>query len=174
MADKIQINRFTNANVFIDGNSLMGQVAEIELPEVKTKLAEHKALGMIGGLELPTGIEKLAGKFKWTAFYPDALKRFGNPYKTIQVQVRGSLESYQPQGRTSEVPVVAVLTILPQNLPKAAIKPQDNVELDSDFTAYYYKLMIAGEDIVEVDLFANIHNVGGVNILANYNTNLGV
>ncbi|MBF2055109.1 MAG: phage major tail tube protein [Candidatus Sericytochromatia bacterium] len=173
MSDKIQINRFTNANVYIDGNSLMGQVAEIELPDIKTKMSEHKALGMIGAMELPSGIDKLAGKIKWTAFYPDALKRFAHPHKTIQLQVRGSLESYQPQGIASEVPVVAVLTIMSQNLPKAAIKPQDNVELDTDYSAYYYKLTINGEDIVEIDLFANIHKVGGVDILENYRNNLG-
>ena len=43
MSDKIQVNRMTNGNVFFEGNSLMGQVAEVELPEVKVKEAEHKA-----------------------------------------------------------------------------------------------------------------------------------
>ena len=174
MADKIQINRMTNGSVFFEGNSLIGQVSEVELPEVKVKEAEHKALGMIGTLKLPAGIDELKGKFKWTAFYSDTLKRLANAYKTIQVQVRGSLESYGSQGRQVEVPVVAVLTVMSQNLPKASIKPQDNVELDSDFTAIYYKLTIDGEDIVEIDIMANIHKVGGVDVIADYNKNLGI
>ena len=43
---KIAINRITNANVYIDGASLLGRAEEVELPQIKAKMSEHKALGL--------------------------------------------------------------------------------------------------------------------------------
>ncbi|MBJ5826921.1 phage major tail tube protein, partial [Salmonella enterica subsp. enterica serovar Meleagridis] len=34
MAGKIQINRITNANIYLDGNNLLGRVSEIKLPDI--------------------------------------------------------------------------------------------------------------------------------------------
>ena len=174
MADKIAINRITNANVYMNGNvNLLGKVEEITLPNIKIKTAEHKALGMIGAIELPSGLEKLEGKIKWTSFYEAELGTFAHPLKTIQLQVRGSLETYNALGLASEVPVVGALTILSKGLPLGAFKQNDNVELETDFAAYYVKLTVGGKDIVEVDVFANIYKAHGVDILANYRNNIG-
>jgi P2 family phage contractile tail tube protein len=38
---KIQINRLTNANVYMDGNNLLGRAEEINLPQIKHKMSEH-------------------------------------------------------------------------------------------------------------------------------------
>lgn len=53
MAGKIQINRITNANIYLDGNNLLGRATEIKLPDVSLIMQEHKALGMVGKIELP-------------------------------------------------------------------------------------------------------------------------
>lgn len=50
MAGKIQINRITNANIYLDGNNLLGRATEIKLPDVSLIMQEHKALGVM----LPT------------------------------------------------------------------------------------------------------------------------
>ena len=47
MAGKIQINRITNANIYLDGNNLLGRATEIKLPDVSLIMQEHKALGMV-------------------------------------------------------------------------------------------------------------------------------
>lgn len=169
----ISINRLTNANVYLGADSLMGQAEEINLPEVKVKTAEHKALGMNASLELPAGLDKMEGKIKWTSFYKDSLVKVANPYATIQVQVRGNLEGYEAQGRVSEVPVVAVMSIQAKNFPGVGLKQQENAEMETAFSCLYYKLTIDGQDVIEVDVLANIHKAGGVDLLANYRTNLG-
>ncbi len=48
MAGKIQINRITNANIYLDGNNLLGRASEIKLPDISMIMQEHKALGMVG------------------------------------------------------------------------------------------------------------------------------
>ncbi|MCO2667078.1 phage major tail tube protein, partial [Pseudomonas aeruginosa] len=53
MAGGVQINRITNANVYLSNNSMLGKAEEIKLPDIQAIMAEHKALGMIGKVELP-------------------------------------------------------------------------------------------------------------------------
>ncbi|PIQ25419.1 phage major tail tube protein [bacterium (Candidatus Blackallbacteria) CG13_big_fil_rev_8_21_14_2_50_49_14] len=170
---KIAINRLTNANVFFEGNSLLGRVEEITLPEIKVKTAEHKALGMVGSIEAFAGFEKLEGKIKWSSLYPDAMKKTANPFKSVQIQVRGSLESWTGQGRSEQKKVVINLTVAFKKFPGGNFKPQDNVELETDFACYYMKQTVNGEDIVEIDVLENIYKAGGVDMLATYRSNIG-
>lgn len=170
---KIEINRLTNANIYVDGNSLLGRAEEIEVPTIKTKMAEHKALGMVGSIETFAGIEKLEGKIKWAALYPDVLKKVANPFKHVAVQVRGSLDSYDASGRSSEKPVKIALTVAFKSLPGGNYKQHENVEAETEYTAYYMKQTIDGQDIVEIDVLNNIYRANGQDLLANYNTNIG-
>lgn len=173
MVDKIAINRIVNANVYANGNSLLGKVEEIGLPSIKIKTVEHKTLGLVGTLELPAGIEKMEGKIKWTSFYDDALILMANPFNFIQLQVRGSLETYTAQGRAAQVPVVAVMTIFSKDLPLGAFKQHDPVDMETNYTALYTKLTVGDKDIVEFDVLANIYKVGGEDILLEYKNNIG-
>jgi hypothetical protein len=170
---KIAINRITNANVYIDGASLLGRAEEVELPQIKAKMSEHKALGMVGSIEAFAGFEKLEGKIKWASLYPDVLKKAANPFKTVQLQLRGSLYTQTAQGRTDEVPVVALLTVAFKTFPGGNWKQHENVEMETEFVAYYMKIAAGGEDIVEVDVLENIYKAGGEDLLAEYNENIG-
>jgi P2 family phage contractile tail tube protein len=170
---KIEINRLVNANCFFDGNNLLGRVEEITLPEIKMKMAEHKALGMVGSIEAFSGFEKLEGKIKWSSLYPDVMKKTANPFKAAQVQVRGSLESWTGQGRTAQAKVVITLTLTFKKFPGGNFKPQDNVEMETDYACTYMKQTVNGEDIVEIDVLENIYKVGGVDMLTQYRSNIG-
>jgi uncharacterized protein len=169
----ITVNRLTNANIYIDGNSQLGKAEEVNLPDITFMLSEHKALGMIGKFELFSGIDKMEATIKWNAFYIDVLKQFANPRKTLKLQVRSSLESHDSSGLVSEVPCVAYLTVQPKNFPAGNYKQHDNVEATSKLTCTAYKLEIDGQDVVEFDALANIYSVDGVDIFANYRSNIG-
>lgn len=170
---KISINRLTNANVYLDGGSMLGRAEEVNLPALKAKMAEHKALGMVGTIEAFAGFEKLEGKIKWSSLYADALKKTANPFKSVQLQVRGSVEVYASGGRTEEKPVVALLTVTFKSIPGGNYKQHDNVEVESEFIATYMKLTVGGEDITEIDVLANIYKAGGQDVLASYRANIG-
>jgi P2 family phage contractile tail tube protein len=173
MSAQVTINRITNANVYLNGVGLLGQVEEINLPEIKFMAAEHKALGMIGKVELTSGIDKMEYKIKWNSFYPDVLKTMGNPYKTVSMQVRGSLEGWEAGNRSSEKQITAYLTAQVANFPGAAFKQHDNVEMESQMKCSYYKLEIEDIEIIEIDVMANIHRVDGQDLLANFKANIG-
>jgi len=170
---KIQINRLTNANVYMDGNNLLGRAEEINLPMIKHKMTEHKALGMIGSAEFFSGIDKLECKIKWNSLYPDVLKKAANPFKTIQIQARASLETYNSQGKTQEVPAVAYLSGTFKEFPLGNIKAGDNAEYETTMAINYAKLIVAGEELFEIDILENIYKVGGIDIMQDYRNNIG-
>ena len=170
---KIEINRITNANLYLAGNNLLGRAEEVKLPDVSMIMQEHKALGMVGKVELPAGFDKLEGEIKWNSFYRDAMLAAGNPYKALTLQCRSNVQRYGSQGMIDEVPLVTFLTIMFKKNPLGSFKQHQNAEFTSGFTCTYIKQVMDGEELLELDYLANIFRVGGVDMLTDYRANIG-
>lgn len=119
MAGKIQINRITNANIYLDGNNLLGRATEIKLPDVSLIMQEHKALGMVGKIELPAGFDKLEGEIKWNSFYQDVMRKTANPWQAVALQCRSSIDCYNSQGKANQLALVTHLTVMFKRIPWA-------------------------------------------------------
>ena len=169
----IKINRVTNANVYIEGGSMMGRAEEVKLPDISAIMNEHKALGMVGKIELPSGFDKLEGEVKWNSLYEEAAKAMANPFKAVQLQCRSSIETYGPGGRIEEVPLATFLTVMFKKNPLGTFKQHDNAEFGSGFSATYIKQVIDGDEVLELDYLANIFRVGGEDMLETYRANIG-
>lgn len=169
----ISVNRITNANIYVDGANLLGRAEEVTLPEVKMKMSEHKALGMIGTMEFPSGIEKLEAKIKWNSWYADVWALVSNPYKAVQLMVRASIEAYGSTGRTSESPLVTFVVGQFKNIPLGTFKQHDNAEFESQMTVTAVKQINNGVVVLEYDALANIFRSNGVDLLAQYKINVG-
>jgi uncharacterized protein len=169
-----KINKVTNANIYLGGISFMGRAEEVTLPDVMPKMVDHKALGMVGELELPGGLQKMTAKIKWNAIYPDAMKLTHNVYDAVRLQVRANVETFEGGSRTAQVPAVATLTVTPKKSGGLVFKPQDNVEREDEFNVTAYRLEIDGEEIIDIDIMNNIWQVDGVDQLTTYRRNLGL
>lgn len=173
MAGKIQINSITNANIYVNGNSLLGRAEEIKLPDITAMMSERKALGMVGKIELPTGFDKLEGEIKWNSLYEDAAVVTANPFAAVQLQCRSSIETYGSQGRVDEASMVTYLTVMFKKNPLGTFKQHDPAEFATGFSAIYLKQVINGREIIELDYMANIFRVDGNDMLATYRSNIG-
>lgn len=169
---QVSINKVTNANVYIDGGSHLGKAAEIDLPSITQKMAEHVALGMIGSFQFPSGVEAMEARILWNAMYADVLKKVADPTTVVQMQCRASLETYTSTGRT-QAPVVVYMNGQFKTFPGGNFKQHENVEMESMINVFYMKVEINGEEVVQLDTFANIYRVGGVDISAEYRSNIG-
>lgn len=170
---QIEIKRLTNANVYVDGSSLLGKVEECKLPDVNIVMAEHKALGLQGKVEFPSGIDKMEATFKWNSLYADILAKVANPFKACEVQVRGALETYGNGGKTAEVPVVVYLTGSFKKFPMGGYKQNDNLEAETAMSVTYCKMEIDGNLMLEVDALANIYKAGSSDLLETYKQIIG-
>ncbi len=173
MGGRIQINTLNNANIYIDGNCLLGRADEFKMPTVKFKMTEHKAVGMLGTIKLPSGIEALEGEIKWNSFYQDVWSKLLDPFSAVQLQARGNLETYSSQGRIQQVPYVLFLTASFYEVPRGDFKQNDKAEFSSKFFATYIKQQVNGQDVLEVDAMSNIYKVNGVDKLDLYRTSIG-
>lgn len=169
----ISVNRITNAGIYLEGGSLLGKAEEINLPDVTAKMEEHKALGMVGVIELFAGFDKMEGDVKWSSFYRDVMVKTANPFKFLALQVRSSVETYASQGRTDEKPLTTFLTVAFKGNSAGKFAQHKNAEFPSKFAVHYIKQVFDDNDIFEFDAFANIYKVDGVDQLANYRANIG-
>ena len=74
-----ELNAIYNANVYIDGVNLLGQAAEFKMPEIEISMDEHKGLGMVGTIKLPSGVEALEGEITWNSIYPNVVAKAYKP-----------------------------------------------------------------------------------------------
>lgn len=169
----MNIGKITNANVYINGQNLIGMVKEFDAPSIVQKMTEHEALGMLGTLELPSGIEKMEAKAVWSSIYPDALAIVANPFAALNMQVRASREVYNANGRSAEQKVVIFMTATCQDLPLGNYRRHEVVELESNFNVTACRIEIDNTPVVEFDVFANIYKVNGVDIAAQFKANTG-
>ena len=170
----LEINRLTNALLWVDGKNYLGKVEEVNLPTPKYKMAEHKALGLQASMEYYSGVDKMEMKIKINAPYKDLMNTIGNPLKKYKMQLRASLEQYASGTRVGEESYVVYVTASPKDFPLGNFKQNDNVELEMNFSVFAVKLEINGQKIYELDTEANVFIVGGVDILAQYRANLGL
>jgi P2 family phage contractile tail tube protein len=169
----LQVNKLTNGNCYVDNKNFLGKADEIELPMLKVQTTDHNPLGLAGVVQYPTKMDKMEGKIKWNCFYSDVLKKFANPYKSLQLMFRGNLEGYVGSDRTTQDPYVLTMTINSKGVPGGSIKPGDNAEAETEFSATYMKLEIARQTIYEFDAVNNIFFVDGVDLLKEFRDNIG-
>lgn len=167
---KIAINSVTNCNVYAEGANLLGRALEVTLPTPTIKMVDHKGLGMAAEVEIPAGgLEKMEADFKWASVYPEVIRATAHPKRTVQLQVRATVESYTGQGLTGEMGLVVHLSGIFKNIPTGfAFKHQEAVQPESKMTVYYERVVVSGEVLLEVDVLNNIYRAGGVDVLANF------
>lgn len=165
------INRITNANVYLDGNTLIGKLEQLELPAIKLSTEDVKALGLYATIELPTGLDKMEAKLKWNAVYGDNFKAL-SPIKSCTLTVKSNMVSQGAGGVTKNIAVTVTLSGVFKETPLGTLKGQEKIDgLEHVMSVYYCKLEEAGKLLYEVDVFNNIYKVGDTDILENFRLN---
>ncbi len=169
----VVINQISNANIYIDGNSLLGHAASIKLPEIEMEMIEHKTLGMVGTVELPGGVNALTGEINWDGFYPEVLAKSYNPFSNVQLMVRANVQQFNSAGMGAEEPMVMMLNVLFKKNPLGEYKPKEKAEFTSEFSAFSINQKVGGKELLFYDALANIYRVNGQDMLAKYRSNIG-
>lgn len=169
----VTINKIDNANVYINGNSFLGKAKSIKLPEFEVEMTEHKNLGLVGTIKLPSGVNALEGEIVWDGFYPEVAAIANNPYRTAQLQVRADVSIYNAAGRATEVPLVMMLNCNFNKTPLGEYKPKEAAEYAMTYQATMIKQSIDGKEVLYFDAFTNKWRVGGQDVLEVYRKNIG-
>jgi len=173
MANLIDVDRITNANIYMDGTSLLGRAEEVELAFPKAKMVDHKGLGMFGTAEFPAGIDKLEAKVKWISVYEQVMLGI-SIFQSPQFQVRASKEKYTSQGRTSEIPFIGLMTAQFKDGGPLNFKQHEQVDFPTTLVVYHCEYYVAGVQYLLYDVMSNLYIVNGVDQLAQFRANIGV
>lgn len=165
------INRITNGNAYLNGETLIGRLEEVELPSIKFTTDDVKALGLFATIEMPSGLDKLEAKLKWNAVYGDNFKS-ESPLKACSITVKSNMKSQGAGGVLKDIPVTVTLSGVFKEIPLGTLKGQEKIDgLQHVMTVYYVKLEEAGKQIYEVDVFNNIIKFGSEDILNEFRLN---
>ena len=168
-----QINAIYNANVYLDGNNLLGKAGEFKLPEFEIGQDEYKALGMVGTIKLPNGVEALEGEITWNSLYPEVAAKANHPFKAAQLMVRSNLQTFDARGLVKEVAVVTTVTATFNKHGLGGLKPKEKSEQASTYQATEIRQMVDGRETLYYNAFKNIYRVDGVDVLAQMRKNIG-
>ena len=168
-----QINAIYNANVYLDGNNLLGKAGEFKLPEFEIGQDEYKALGMVGTIKLPNSVEALEGEITWNSLYPEVAAKANHPFKAAQLMVRSNLQTFDARGLVKEVAVVTTVTATFSKNGLGGLKPKEKSEQASTYQATEIRQMVDGRETLYYNAFKNIYRVDGVDVLAQMRKNIG-
>lgn len=169
----VQVNKVTNAAVWLNGVAKIGQASNVELPSLTQTMAEHEGLGMIGKIQLPSGVEAMEATITWNSVYREAMLLAANPNASNLLQIRYSIETHTTEGRVEQAAGVVTMNARFRSLPGGSFSQHENVSLETTLDVYSMKLTIAGETIYDFDSFSNVYKVGGVDIAQQFRQNIG-
>ena len=169
----IEVGKVFNARVYIDGTDFIAKAEEVDLPKVRFKFADAKALGLYGEMELPAGLDKLEARIKFNSIYSDFIALASNPFVLRTIIVRASKQDWDQRGVAREVPVKAEIRGFFKEFDSGKFKAREAAEAEATISVLYYKLEVDGKEVVEVDVMNNIYKVEGRDILQAYKANIG-
>ncbi|WP_274571263.1 phage major tail tube protein [Neisseria leonii] len=167
------IHAIYNANVYVDGNSLLGRASEFKLPDFEITQDEYKGLGLFGTVKLPSGAEALEGEITWNSIYPEVAEKLYNPFRGTQLMVRANQQIHNAAGLEKEVPVVTVLTVMPSKNGLGTFKPKEKSEHGTTYQATEIRQIIDGREVLYFNAFKNIYRIGGKDVLSQMRKNTG-
>ena len=165
--------KLKNFNQFIDGVGYAGRATEVELPKLARKFEEYRAGGMSGPVEIDMGQEKLEGNITLAEYSRAVLEQYATTgVDGVGMRFRGAALNDEAGGTTDAIEIVMRGRF--KEIDFGSAKAGDDTPMKIAYTLSYFKYMLNGEDIIEIDLVNMIEKVGGVDRLAEQRNALGL
>ncbi|BCS94623.1 phage major tail tube protein [Desulfoluna limicola] len=162
--------KLKNFTAFVDGRGYVGRVTEVEVPKLALKMEEYRAGGMDAAVEIETGMEKLESSLTFAEYDEEIYKMFGLvDGNAVSLTLRGARQNDQG---TDEV--IINLRGGYKELDSGTWKAGDDATLKASVALRYYKLTIAGKELIEIDVENMVRKINGKDQLADQRKALGL
>ncbi|WP_175879404.1 phage major tail tube protein [Burkholderia sp. BCC0097] len=165
-------SKLKNFIVFEDGVSYVGEVPEIQLPKLTRKMEAYRGGGMNGEVDIDLGMEKLELGLTMGGFMKEMFRTWGTS-KVDGVTVRFA-GSYQRDDTEAVDAVEVYVRGRYKEIDPGKAKAGDNADQTGTMSLAYYRLVVNGETLIEIDFPNFIEMVGGVDRLAQQRRALGL
>lgn len=166
--------KLKNFNIFNDANSYQGVAKSVTLPNLARKMESYRGAGMNGPVKADMGLSDDGLQVEWTLGGWDllALRQWGaTNVNAVALRFTGSLQR-DDTGEVSAVEVV--MRGRHEEIDFGDAEPGNDTEHSITTTLTYYKLIVDGEELIEIDILNMIEIVNGTDILAEQRAALGL
>lgn len=164
-------HKLKNFNFSVDGTSYLGETNEVTQPKLALKLEAYRAGGMQGEVDVNQGIEKLELEFKMGGHEPNLIALFGG-------SISGNLFRFQGAYQRDDTDEVDAVELVCRGrlseIDEGSSKAGDDTEHSYKASLTYYKKVVNGKDIVEIDMLNQIFMVDGKDRLAEIRAAMGL
>ena len=155
--------KLKNMNLFNNGLTYMGQVGEVTLPKLTRKMEDWRGGGMNAPIKVDQGMEGIELETVCAGLMRDVFFQFGIArHDGVMLRFAGAYQR-DDTGQVDAVEVVVRGRHEEIELGKA--KAGDDTEFKFKTVASYYKLVVNGETLVEIDIPNFVEIVAGVDRL---------
>ena len=162
------------ANLFNEGDSYLGEVADVILPKLGRQFENWRAGGMDGTIKWDKGLSEDAIELTWKVggLAKQAILQFGA--EKIDAYGLRFAGSYQQDDTGKTTAVEIVVRGRHEEIDFGTAKAGDDTETTIKTIWSYYKLTIDGQVAVEIDIPGIKHIVNGTDILEKHRKNIGL
>jgi hypothetical protein len=164
--------KLKNFNVFNDAQSYLGLVPEVTLPKLTRQMESYRAGGMNGPVKLDLGQNELEAELTLGGLITQVFQQYANTrVDGILLRFAGA---YQEDGTGTVSAVEVVMRGRYEEIDSGNAKVGENNDMKVKMPLSYYKLIIDGEEIIEIDVTNMVERVNGVDMLAKQRQALGL
>ncbi|HGN1550703.1 phage major tail tube protein [Pseudomonas aeruginosa] len=157
--------KLKNMNLFNDGGSYQGLVKSCTLPTLARKMEAFRGGGMNGPVKADLGHDDDGIQFEWTVggLELTVLKQYGAVSASgVMLRFAGA---YQQDDTGAVTSVEIVVRGRHETIEMGDAQPGEDTEHKITTTCSYYKLVVNGEEIIEIDLLNFVEKVNGKDLL---------
>ena len=162
-----------NFNLFLEGEGYAGRATEITLPKLARKMEEFDAGGMLGPIDIDMGQEKLEAEITLAEFSRKVLETYGIASADgVQMRFKGAAVNDGTTSATDAIEIV--MRGRYKEIDMGTVKRGENAPMKLSASLTYYKYVLNGEDIIEIDMVNMIFVVNGVDRMEEMSEALGL
>lgn len=159
-----------NVTLYVDGENLVGRIMSVTLPELSLVEEAYRGGGMDAEIDQDMGMNKLDMSFTLGEFSPSVIEQFGLFSARTKITMRAAV---QRQGEAA-VPAIVYAQGMFKNITRDEMRPGANSTMQVSANLNMYRELLAGRELVNIDIINMIRFIGGVDRLADQRAALGM
>lgn len=165
-------SKLKNFNLYNDGNSYLGVVAQFTQPKLSIATEDWRGGGMLGPVKVDMGLEAMEAEFAVGGIVKQLLRQFGlTRVDGVLLRLVGAYQS-DDGGQVQQVEIV--MRGRYQEIDMGDSKPGDDTEHKVKAPLVYYKQVVDGRTEMEIDMLNAVFLVDGIDRYAEIRAAIGL